>query len=72
LVDERMESWPQHARVKQMQTRSERLEFWNDARRKMAVACTRNDEFSAGVAFGHDLAMYRVMLLRAEESVPRP
>jgi hypothetical protein len=72
LVDQFMRNWPQHQTMKQIISRAEQLEHWRDARQKMTVECARGNDFAAGVAFGHDLAMYRMALMQTTEPADKP
>lgn len=74
LIDGLLSDWPQHAKLKKITSQKEQLEYFKDARQKMIVECAKGNEFAAGFALGHDLAMYKMMLLEMTkelESTPK-
>jgi len=73
LIDNLLEDWPQHAKIKKIMSKKELLENFKDSRQVMIVECAKGNEFQAGFALGNDLAIYKMMLLQMTkelDSVP--
>ena len=64
VVDSLLKGWPQHDKIKQATTDSERVRIFADARNKMVSECINGKDFAAGIALGEDLAIYKMSLLR--------
>jgi hypothetical protein len=62
LVDAALTGWPAHNAMKTISSRAEQLEHWKDTRQEMIVECAKGNEFGAGFALGHAIAMYKMVL----------
>ena len=63
MIDSLLRAWPQHEKNKRAMTDAERLGLFADARKKIMSECESGKDFAAGVAFGEDLAVYKMLLL---------
>ena len=70
-VDEMLISWPQHGQFKRITSDAERLAMLADAHRKIVSECATGKDFAAGVAFGEDLAFYKIVLLESAEGLKK-
>ena len=69
IVDQMLTNWPQHRQFTSITSDAERLAMFAGARKKIVSACSSGKDFAAGVALGEDLAIYKMTLLQAAESL---